>query len=412
MSKTPPRQGELDLFGGNLQDGELGPQEVDETPELPLLDPAPPPPKPTPPVEPATVVLTSAEAVPAKKPVSLKAMRKVSGSRGTKSEETVAGEAVKPAVPAAATEPPSAVVPPPSEAPPVPVVPPAAAVAPLEATPPPAADEPVVSPVTIVAPPSVAPEGSAELPAPTATKTTDDIPVENQATKPHAPGPIRLTSRKTDPVAAQDHPVPAAPARPARPPLRITGHAGHPPSRGQLLQEARVRCDLSIEQVALATKIKLHFLEALERDDAEHLPPEVYVKAYVRRLCHHYGLDENEVLALAVAPPPKAVDKSIPQEILQHIEEGKQVNPQEERKIRRLQWAAAAAVLIVTLAAGFWFWQSQQPEANVSGQSAPTVPGSIQQDAASALEIAGELAKRCPPAPPLVLSELPIPGRR
>ena len=89
-----------------------------------------------------------------------------------------------------------------------------------------------------------------------------------------------------------------------------------------------MRCDLSFEQVALATKIKKQFIEALEQDDADHLPPEVYVKAYVRRLCHHYGLDEAEVFALAVAPPPKPVDKGIPNEILQHIEEGKQVNPQ------------------------------------------------------------------------------------
>lgn len=176
-----------------------------------------------------------------------------------------------------------------------------------------------------------------------------------------------------------------------------------------------MRCDLSLEQVAIATKIKRQFLESIERDDAEHLPPEVYVKAYVRRLCHHYGLDEEQVFALAVAQPAKHPEKTIPNEILQHIEEGKQVNPAEEKKIRNLTWAAVAAVILIAGAGvGVYLGQRQPapetPGGAHPGEAAPLLAAVDPEDAAAlTAEIARELERRSPPAPPLVMSELPLP---
>ncbi|HPN85275.1 MAG TPA: helix-turn-helix domain-containing protein, partial [Victivallales bacterium] len=64
-------------------------------------------------------------------------------------------------------------------------------------------------------------------------------------------------------------------------------------SVGHVLQEARVKAGLSIDQVAIETRIKKAYVEAIERDDFEHLPSAVYVNAYVRRLCQQYGLDES-----------------------------------------------------------------------------------------------------------------------
>lgn len=176
-----------------------------------------------------------------------------------------------------------------------------------------------------------------------------------------------------------------------------------------------MRCDLSFEQVALATKIKKQFIEALELDDADRLPPDVYVKAYVRRLCHHYGLDEDEVFALAVAPPPKPVDKGIPNEILQHIEEGKQVNPKEEKKIRNLTWGAVAAGLLILAGVGtfwgVWTWRQDRRGAVPDiTETSPVLIPATEDAAAAAAEIALELERCSPPGPALVLSELPLPG--
>jgi hypothetical protein len=275
-------------------------------------------------------------------------------------------------------------------------------------------EPPPATPATPVPPPTP------HLPAVNANVDAQAGPAQVEQEPPRTiaaavPTPTPTPTPTTDPAPTRQAEHPPASFRHDPRPLRLTGHGGHPPTRGQLLQEARVRCDLSLDQVAIATKIKRQFLESIERDDAEHLPPEVYVKAYVRRLCHHYGLDEEQVFALAVAQPAKHPEKTIPNEILQHIEEGKQVNPAEEKKIRHLTWAAVAAVILIAgTGVGIYLGQRQPapqtPGLADPGELAPIlVEASPENAAALAAEIARELERRSPPAPPLVMSELPLP---
>lgn len=379
MSNTP-NDADLDLFEHADENSSRG-----ETPELPLtqLPPstrrrnaggapaatitvAPPTSLEQPVVQPPAEILPPE---PTKKPVSLKAMRKAKPTAPPMDEATPPPATIATPTPVVVPEPPAMIVTP------TPVVVP----------------EP---PATIATPTPVV------VPKPPATITTPTPVVVPEPPAVATPAP---ESR----VMARLHPHP----------LRFTGHAGHhPPSRGQLLQEARVRCDLGIEQIAQSTKIKLQFLEALEQDDADRLPPEVYVRAYVRRLCHQYGLDEEEVFALAVAPPSKPEDKAIPAEILQHLEEGKQVNPQEERKIRNLTWGAVAIIVLILLAGVGLYWQSQRetvPEnlATEAPRESGPVSSGVDQ-AGGAVSLAEELVRRSPPAAPMVMSELPLPVGR
>jgi len=359
---------EQDLFG-HVVDGES----TMETPELPLA----PPPRPVK-LSPARqgsatpATAAAAEAPSPKPPVRLQSGRKATA----KALPATAGQ-----------DAPGGPVPPVAED--------VAAPVPADAD----ADATSHSRKTLAETTAAPPPAPAAAPPPSPAPSAPAAP--EAATGSNAPPATTPTPRPGGAALAAGHHSPR--------PLRLTGHGGHPPTRGQLLQEARVRCDLSLEQVAIATKIKRQFLESIERDDAEHLPPEVYVKAYVRRLCHHYGLDEEQVLALAAAPPPKATEKAIPNEILQHIEEGKQVNPAEEKRIRNLTWAAVAA-LVLLAGAGVGIYLGQRPPSPRDSDAPPVlVAVDPVAEAALAAEIALELERRSPPPPPSAMGELPLP---
>jgi len=116
---------------------------------------------------------------------------------------------------------------------------------------------------------------------------------------------------------------------------------------GQILQEARVRKDLSLDQVSQATKITKTFIEALEQGDTNNLPAAVYVDAYIKNLCSLYEIDSLQILkGLTKQQKNKKV---VPGELLHHIEEGKQVNTEEEAKVNKIIKTAAIIILIIAV---------------------------------------------------------------
>lgn len=67
-------------------------------------------------------------------------------------------------------------------------------------------------------------------------------------------------------------------------------------SLGQSLLEGRGACNLSISQVAQRTKIPPTFIDAVEADKIEDLPPAVYARSYISQLCRLYGMDPAPLL--------------------------------------------------------------------------------------------------------------------
>lgn len=100
---------------------------------------------------------------------------------------------------------------------------------------------------------------------------------------------------------------------------------------GSYLQEARNSAGYSLNQVASATKLNIHYIEAIERDDYKNAPPLVYVKAYIKKLCQFYNIDGKE--ALSLFNPGEDNQSNIAPEIYEKLEQNKQVNQEEERKI-------------------------------------------------------------------------------
>jgi transcriptional regulator with XRE-family HTH domain len=68
-------------------------------------------------------------------------------------------------------------------------------------------------------------------------------------------------------------------------------------SLGQTLREAREQRNISIEEIASATKIVPRYLEALEDDRLDIMPGEFFIKGIIRTYARAIGLDGEEVLS-------------------------------------------------------------------------------------------------------------------
>jgi transcriptional regulator with XRE-family HTH domain len=68
-------------------------------------------------------------------------------------------------------------------------------------------------------------------------------------------------------------------------------------SLGQALREEREARNISIEEIASATKIGSRYLEALEKDRFDLMPGGFFIKGIIRTYARAIGLDEDEVLA-------------------------------------------------------------------------------------------------------------------
>ena len=80
-------------------------------------------------------------------------------------------------------------------------------------------------------------------------------------------------------------------------------------SLGEFLQIGRTRANLSLEDLAARTRIRIENLRALEKGELEELPSEIYVRGFVKLVCRELGLAPEEgivrydILREALAPP-------------------------------------------------------------------------------------------------------------
>jgi transcriptional regulator with XRE-family HTH domain len=70
------------------------------------------------------------------------------------------------------------------------------------------------------------------------------------------------------------------------------------PHVGEVLRQARSHRNVSLEEVAQATRIPIKYLLALEEGDMSRLPSPSYARGFVRTYASYLGLDPGEVLAL------------------------------------------------------------------------------------------------------------------
>ena len=80
---------------------------------------------------------------------------------------------------------------------------------------------------------------------------------------------------------------------------------------GQKLRQARERRSLSLEQVAQATRIRAHYLQALEAGEFDALPSQAQARGFLRAYAGYLGMDGEALLAEADGiekiPAPAAI---------------------------------------------------------------------------------------------------------
>ena len=67
-------------------------------------------------------------------------------------------------------------------------------------------------------------------------------------------------------------------------------------SFGDEIRRERELREISLREVAQATKINLRYLEAMERNDFSYLPGGLFNRSFVRAYCQHIGVDPEAMV--------------------------------------------------------------------------------------------------------------------
>jgi cytoskeleton protein RodZ len=119
---------------------------------------------------------------------------------------------------------------------------------------------------------------------------------------------------------------------------------------GSALQRAREVRGLSLDEAARDTRLRVDQLDALEREDFEVLPGEVYVRASLRTYASYLGLDADKLTG-AYARTAEEMDPPPPPGRLGPVE--RMIAASRFRDNQRFLLVAAATILLILLALGF-----------------------------------------------------------
>lgn len=146
------------------------------------------------------------------------------------------------------------------------------------------------------------------------------------------------------------------------------------PSFGERLKREREKRKISLDDIALSTKIGTRMLTALEEENFDQLPGGIFNKGFVRAYARHLGIDEEQAIAdyLEAAgqttPPPTTSQSDV------RIVPVRETEPPETSK--SLPWGTLAAVLLLlALALSVWsFLQREKIQENPPNSIHATAP--------------------------------------
>lgn len=171
---------------------------------------------------------------------------------------------------------------------------------------------------------------------------------------------------------------------------------------GAYLREAREARGISLRQIAASTKISVHALEALERNDVSRLPGGIFTRAFVRAYAREVGLDQEQTIRLFMSRFHGQADVDIG---VEPVEGPEAPGPPAARNPAAL---AGVAVLILAVILYFFLGRSgstDTPETldtpSTDTQASPLATGGTAGD---------EPAVPPPPEPPATSTALEAPA--
>ena len=163
-------------------------------------------------------------------------------------------------------------------------------------------------------------------------------------------------------------------------------------SFGRYLQAIRVEKRISLDQVAEETRITVRNLEAIDREDPQGLPPEAFLKGFLRAYAKAVGADSDE-----------AVRRYDAHRMMTRETEDAGRQPERARSGMRRKLVATLALLLILIAGSIFAWQWLSPPrietAPVAADSGVVSPEPLPVDRAQNRPAPPPSLK---PAPPVV----------
>jgi len=146
-------------------------------------------------------------------------------------------------------------------------------------------------------------------------------------------------------------------------------------SSGGYLKGFRMKQELAIQTVAEKTKIAVHCLKAIEENAHDRLPPQAYVKGFIRTYAHAVGANADVAVGLYLSE-------------IEQQENAKQQSLKRRKKlgaVRRAMMAVGVIISILFLLRYTDFFMDQIPTQN----TAVPGPDALPEHSATGIETAG-----------------------
>ena len=200
-------------------------------------------------------------------------------------------------------------------------------------------------------------------------------------------------------------------------------------SFGERLRKEREQRGITLDDIALTTKIGTRLLRALEEEKFDQLPGGIFNKGFIRAYARHVGIDEEQAIAdymsaaggsgpsvtadaQAAAKPPERLPEPVPGPRIQLVREGRRRDA-----VREIPWGLlAAALLLIALAFASWSYYHREQRVNQNlGETPPQ--GDAKQNAGKRVETprqvdsaSAENARPSATGPPVPYPIVPVPA--
>ncbi len=151
-------------------------------------------------------------------------------------------------------------------------------------------------------------------------------------------------------------------------------------SFGDRLKKQREQRSISLDDIALSTKIGTRMLRALEEEKFEQLPGGIFNKGFVRAYARHVGLDEEQTIsdyiaalgkAQPIAAPVQPIAASRPPAVTERPS-APILDPPERERSAEIPWGLLAlGLLLAALAFATWSYYHRERKAETSSATTP-----------------------------------------
>ncbi len=199
----------------------------------------------------------------------------------------------------------------------------------------------------------------------------------------------------------------------ATPPHKDLIYSGPHETMGQYLQRARIEQDKTLESVAESTCIHIGTLQALEDDDYDKLPAEVFVRGFIKIYANHLHLDADKALSLfQPVPGPDPNDYAGRKGAKRRILPGETLAEASPFTTGRQILIAAVVILFAYFAYTSFHGDSTPETAPVAEEIVTTAPTAVEPPAVPAeVENAGNGTTGMQPDSTGATPAAPLPGQ-